>query len=65
MSGVNIRQYIKRDEELTAEQVRKLEPGTKIIRHGFDRQTAHTTLEMTVVQSGKKRCSARLIGTEA
>lgn len=35
--------------------MRKLEPGTKIIRHGFDRYTAHTTQEMTVVQSGKKK----------
>lgn len=55
MRDVDIRDYIGQAEELTAEQVRKLEPGTKIIRHGFDRYTAHTTQEMTVVQSGKKK----------
>lgn len=55
MRDVDIRDYIGYSEELTAEQVRKLEPGTKIIRHNFDRQGVHQTLEMTVVQSGKKK----------
>ena len=55
MRDVDIRDYIGYSEELTAEQVRKLEPGAKVIRHNFDRQGVHQTLEMTVVQSGKKK----------
>ena len=55
MRDVDIRDYIGKAEELTAEQVRKLEPGAKVIRHSFDRWGAHQTLEMTVVQSGKKK----------
>ena len=55
MRDVDIRDYIGKAEELTAEQVRKLEPGTKVIRHSFDRWSAHQTMEMTVVQSGKKK----------
>lgn len=55
MRDVDIRDYIGHAEELTAEQVRKLEPGAKVIRHNFDRQGVHQTLEMTVVQSGKKK----------
>lgn len=55
MRDVDIRDYIGYSEELTAEQVRKLEPGAKVIRHSFDRWSAHQTMEMTVVQSGKKK----------
>lgn len=55
MRDVDIRDYIGSAEELTAEQVRKLEPGAKVIRHSFDRWSAHQTLEMTVAQSGKKK----------
>ena len=55
MRNVDIRDYIGYAEELTAEQVRKLEPGSKVIRHSFDRWSAHQTLELTVVQSGKKK----------
>ena len=55
MRDVDIRDYIGHAKELTAEQVRKLAPGTAVIRHSFDRYGAHQTCEMTVAQSGKKK----------
>ena len=55
MRDVMIQDYIGTRKELTAEEVRKLPAGTKVIRHSFDRYGNHVTLEMTVVQSGKKK----------
>ena len=55
MSEITIRDYIGTAKELTAEKVKKLQPGTKVIYHHFDRYGAHTTMEMTVMQSGKKK----------
>ena len=52
MRDVTIRDYIGRQKELTAEQVRKLPIGTQVIRHSFDRYGNHQWREMTVVQSG-------------
>lgn len=55
---VNIRDYIGRQKELTAEQVRKSPIGTMVIRHSFDRHGMHQTLNATVVQSGCSRALA-------
>ena len=52
MRDVTIRDYIGRQKELTAEQVRKSPIGTQVIRHSFDRYGMHQWREMTVVQSG-------------
>ena len=58
MHEVTIRDYIGYAKELTAEQVRKLDPGTRIVRHSFDRMGVHQTREMTVVKSGRTRVLA-------
>jgi hypothetical protein len=55
MSDVTIRDYIGSKKELTAEQVRKLPPGASVVLHSFDRWGSHQTLNLTVVQSGKKK----------
>ena len=55
MRDVTIRDYIGRAKEITAEEVRKLPEGSKVIVHRFDRQGCHCTEEMTVVQSYKKK----------
>ena len=52
MRDVTIRDYIGRQKELTAAEVRKLPVGTMVIRHSFDRHGMHQWREMTVVQSG-------------
>jgi hypothetical protein len=58
MREVTIRDYIGHAKELTAEQVRKLAPGTHITRHSFDRYGAHKTLDMCVVQAGRSKMLA-------
>ncbi len=58
MHETTIRDYIGYAKELTAEQVRKLAPGTHIIRHSFDRYGAHQTRECSVVQSGRSKALA-------
>lgn len=55
MSDVTIRDYIGLKKELTAAEVKKLPVGSRVILHSFDRYGAHRVLEMTVVQSGKKK----------
>lgn len=55
MADVTIRDYIGFAKELTAEQVKKLPAGTKVILHSFDRYSAHQTQELTVTQCGKKK----------
>lgn len=52
---INIREYIGKEKELTADQVRKLEPGKRIKLHKFDRRGIHEVLPMTVVREGKKK----------
>lgn len=59
MSDITIRDYIGRDKELTAEQVKKLPVGTMVRLHSFDRHGYHQALEMKVVQSGKKKILQR------
>ena len=55
MREVTIQDYIGPAVELTAEQVRKLPVGTKLVLHSFGRKGEHQMLDMTVVQSGKKK----------
>lgn len=55
MMDITIREYLGKHKELTAEQVRKLPAGTRVIRHSFDRYGDHVEMELTVVQSGKKK----------
>ena len=43
MRDVTIRDYIGRAKEITAEEVRKLPEGSKVIVHRFDRQGCHCT----------------------
>lgn len=52
---ITIREYIGRAKEITAEEVRKLPEGSKVIVHRFDRHGSHCMKEMTVVQSYKKK----------
>ena len=58
MRDVTIRDYIGNAKELTAEEVRRLPTGTKVIIHSFDRRTAYQTLEATVVQRGRQKVLA-------
>ena len=58
MRDVTIRDYIGNAKELTAEEVRRLPTGTKVIIHSFDRWTAHQTLEVTIVQRGRQKVLA-------
>ena len=44
--------------KLTAEQVRKLKPGTRVNLCGRDRRGFTTWLECTIVQSGKHKVFA-------
>lgn len=55
MHEVTIQDYIGSKKLLTAEEVRKLQAGAKVELHSFDRYGAHQVLEMTVIQSGKKK----------
>lgn len=52
---ITIREYIGRAKEITAEEVRKLPEGSKVIMHKFDRHGSHCMKEMTVVQSYRKK----------
>lgn len=55
MREVTIRDYIGTAKEITAEELRKMPTGTKVILHSFDRYGSHCQLPMTLVKSGKKR----------
>ena len=55
MREVTIQDYIGRQKELTAEQVKKLPVGTTVRYHSFDRWGSHQTLDMTVVAYGKRK----------
>ena len=55
MMDITIRDYIGMSRELTAEQVRNLPPGSRGVLHSFDRRGSHQAMEMTVVQSGRKK----------
>ena len=55
MYEVTIRDYIGKAKELKAAQVRRLEAGTKVIRHSFDGYGRHCTLEATVAQDGTSK----------
>lgn len=55
---IKIGEYLGKHKELKAEQVRKLPAGTRVLRHSFDRYGNHVELELTVVQSGKKKILA-------
>ena len=55
MRDVTIRDYIGGMKELTAEQVKKLPPGSRVVLHSFDRYGNHQALEAKVVQSGRKK----------
>lgn len=50
---------IKRPEKkLTAAEVKKLPVGSAVVLHGCDRYGCHTTLDCTVIQSGKSKVLA-------
>ena len=53
--NITIREYIGRAKEITAEEVRKLPEGSKVIVHHFDRLGYHCTEETTVVQPYRKK----------
>lgn len=55
MIEVKIQDYVGTKKELTAEQVRKLPVGTKVLLHSFDRHGEHHWMEMKIVNSGKKK----------
>ncbi len=42
-------------KKLTAEQVRALPVGTRVVLHGQDRFGTPTQLQCTVIQSGKRK----------
>lgn len=48
MRDVTIRDYIGKEKELTAAEVRKLPEGTKVRVHSFSRRGEYQTLDMTV-----------------
>lgn len=52
---IMIQEYIGYKKELTAEQVRKLPVGTKVLLHSFDRRGEHHWMEMTIAKSGNKK----------
>ena len=55
MIEVKIQQYVSNKKELTAEQVRKLPVGARVMLHSFDRYGSHSWMEMTVAKSGNKK----------
>ena len=55
MRDVTIRDYIGMAKEISAEELRKLPAGTRVVLHKFDKYGSHCKLPMTLVQSGKKR----------
>ena len=55
MRDIAIQDYIGKKKELTAEQVRKLHVGARIMLHSFDRHGEHHWMEMTIAKSGNKK----------
>lgn len=55
MIEVKIQDYVGTKKELTAEQVRKLPVGARIMLHSFDRHGEHHWMEMTIAKSGNKK----------
>ena len=55
MRDIAIQDYIGKKKELTAEQVRKLPVGARIMLHSFDRHGEHHWIEMTIAKSGNKK----------
>lgn len=55
MREITIQDYTGNKKILEADEVRKLPAGSKVEIHSFDRYGAHQVLEMTVIQSGKKK----------
>ncbi len=55
MKDITIQEYISNKKELTAEQVRKLPVGARIMLHSFDRHGEHSWMEMTIAKSGNKK----------
>lgn len=58
MRNVTIRDYIGREKELTAWEVRKLPAGSKVRVHSFDRYGTHQALDMTVAVGTNKYLAA-------
>lgn len=55
MRDVAIQDYIGTKKELTAEKVRKLPVGTRVLLHSFDKHGEHSWIEMTIAKSGNKK----------
>ena len=55
MKAVTIRNYINPNDEIRAEYVRKMPVGSKVILNHFDRYGVYCTMEMQVIQYGKKK----------
>ena len=55
MRNVTIRDYIGRQKELTAAEVRRLPAGTVVVKHSFDRSGTHQWLKCFVIGTGKTR----------
>lgn len=55
MRDISIQEYIGYKKELTAEQVRKLPVGARVLLHSFDRHGEHSWMEMTIAKSGNKK----------
>ena len=58
MGCITIRDYIGKEKELTAAEVRKLPEGTKVRVHSFSRRGEHHTLDMTVTIGTNKYLKA-------
>lgn len=52
--GIDIREYIGNEKELTAEEVRRLPVGTTVIQHSFDRHGEHQQFEAQIAKRGKR-----------
>lgn len=59
MTDVTIRDYIGNSRELTTAEVRKLPPGTEVVRHNFDTRGRHQTVTGVVTTRGRAVCLAR------
>ena len=55
MRDITIQDYIGTVKELTAEEVRKLPAGSSVMLHRFNKFGEHSWMDMTVVQSGRKK----------
>lgn len=53
--GIEIEQYVDRKKILTAEQIKKKAPGSKVRLHSFSRYGEHQWADYTVVQSGNRK----------